>query len=187
MIKKINPLISYVLRITQKCDFEKSYDEVYSKIEDFLKNIKDEDILFPLVCWIDEMILSGCWEGKNQWINNMLQVKYFNINNGGELFYEKLEDAKEKFYYVLMLKLGFRGKYFDNEKEIKKIIEKYLKKYKIEKLFPFAYNKKPSKYKKFISNIYNYKTVVILIIIVAVIYGLYYFNLELLLKSKGLL
>ena len=185
-MKKINRLITYVLRIT-KGDIDVEFNEVYENINKLITPFKDENILFPLVCWIDEIILASKWNSKNQWIDYMLQVKYFHINNGGELFFEKLEEVEEKKYYILMLKLGFKGKYFDNPEIIEKILKKYTPKWDISTLFPFAYTKKPLKKRKFISNIYNYKTVIFLIIIIILIYGVYYFNLEELMKSKGLL
>jgi type IV/VI secretion system ImpK/VasF family protein len=183
-MKHIIPVITYVLKVTEdngKLDFEKVYNDILSLLEPL-----DENELFPVVCWIDERILSSNVSFKNEWLMNLLQKKYFNTNKGGELFYEKMQTSDNKEIYYFMLRLGFRGMYFENEEQIKSLLKQSNKYEKINRLFPFAYTKNPNKNRKFIKYFYNYKTIFFLLLILAVVFSLFYFNLELLVKSKGL-
>ncbi|GAB6074650.1 DotU family type IV/VI secretion system protein [Nautilia lithotrophica] len=184
-MKQIVPIIAYVMKITENGD-GLEFEKVYNDILYLLKPLKKDDELFPVVCWIDEKILSSEVSFKNEWLANLLQKKFFHTNKGGELFYEKMKSAENKEVYYFMLKLGFKGMYFENKEMIDKLLKKHYKNDKPDILFPFGYLKKPSKNRKFIKYIYNYKTIIFLILITIVVFSLFYFNLELLIKSKGL-
>lgn len=92
--------------------------EQYSERDTYL-------ILFPIVAQIDEHIL-------NHFISKMqsgwpsLQRELFQIDNGGEVFYEILDDILRKpqtsqfifEVYYFCLHYGFRGRYQDNPVKI---------------------------------------------------------------------
>lgn len=71
---------------------------------------------FAVFAWIDETILSSNWEGKNRWLGEQLQRRYFQTSDAGKLFFERLNtigphqiEVREVFY--LCLAMGFTGQY----------------------------------------------------------------------------
>ncbi|MCB2147276.1 MAG: DotU family type IV/VI secretion system protein [Deltaproteobacteria bacterium] len=71
---------------------------------------------FAVFAWIDETILSSHWEGKNRWLGEQLQRRYYNTADAGKLFFERLNtigphqlDVREIYY--LCLAMGFTGQY----------------------------------------------------------------------------
>ena len=71
---------------------------------------------FAVFAWIDEAILSSSWEGKNRWLGEQLQRRYFQTSDAGKLFFERLNtigphqiDVREVYY--LCLAMGFAGQY----------------------------------------------------------------------------
>ncbi|MFO7713038.1 DotU family type IV/VI secretion system protein [Desulfosarcina sp.] len=71
---------------------------------------------FAVFAWIDETILSSAWAGKNRWLGEQLQRRYFNTADAGKLFFERLNtigphqlDVREIYY--LCLAMGFTGQY----------------------------------------------------------------------------
>jgi type VI secretion system protein ImpK len=80
---------------------------------------------FALAAFVDETVLSNNFNLKEEWEKYPLQLEYFNDNQAGNKFFEKLAamikqvdvtaDAVE-IYYVCML-LGFKGRYAVYEKE----------------------------------------------------------------------
>jgi type VI secretion system protein ImpK len=81
---------------------------------------------FPVLSWVDEMILNSAWPHRAQW--HHLMLTYYNTNNAGEEFFRRLEnlpsqatDIREIYY--LCLGLGFEGKYAfgDSRHELKEL------------------------------------------------------------------
>lgn len=77
---------------------------------------------YVLCALIDEIVLSSKWEMKSQWMNQPLQMAYFQDFTAGEQFYRRLDalrgakgdreiDLLE--VYAQCLAVGFRGKYAD--------------------------------------------------------------------------
>jgi type VI secretion system protein ImpK len=71
---------------------------------------------FAVFAWIDETILSSDWEGKNRWLGEQLQRRYYNTADAGQVFFEHLNaigphqlDVREIYY--LCLAMGFTGQY----------------------------------------------------------------------------
>ena len=71
---------------------------------------------FAIFAWIDEAILSSSWQEKGKWQSEQLQRTYYQTTDGGELFFDKLnqltpqqEQVREVYY--LCLSLGFSGRY----------------------------------------------------------------------------
>lgn len=77
-----------------------------------------EDIRYALVALADEVVLNKSDALRDFWVPRMLQLRYFNENVAGEMFFERLEALRRdpsrvdalKVYYLCLL-FGFRGKY----------------------------------------------------------------------------
>ena len=71
---------------------------------------------FAVFAWVDEAILSSTWEGKNRWLGEQLQFRYYQTSDAGKLFFERLNtlgphqiDVREVYY--ICLAMGFSGQY----------------------------------------------------------------------------
>ncbi|MBC2713423.1 MAG: DotU family type IV/VI secretion system protein [Desulfosarcina sp.] len=71
---------------------------------------------FAVFAWVDESILSSTWEGKNRWLGEQLQRRYYQTSDAGKLFFERLNtigphqiDVREVYY--ICLSMGFTGQY----------------------------------------------------------------------------
>jgi len=85
-----------------------------------LDGIKFYEALFPIVAWIDEVILNSQNKDKKLWRRELLQKRFFNTSNAGYEFFDKLEnlpyDAYEmRFLYLYCIFLDFKGKYYKVE------------------------------------------------------------------------
>jgi type VI secretion system protein ImpK len=76
------------------------------------------DAKFALAAFADEVIFHSTWPGKTQWLQNPLQLQYFQTNNAGDGFFAKLDElygqrqrAHVAQIFFLCLALGFQGKY----------------------------------------------------------------------------
>jgi len=116
-----------------------------------------ESAKYPVIAFVDELLLCCPWSEKAVWKNNTLQRKYFNTTNAGADFYSNLNklnkfgpDRDIREVYALCLGLGFRGKYYKGEdrkeyEEIKAFNLSLLLPDEANKniddstLFPFAY------------------------------------------------
>jgi len=71
---------------------------------------------FAVFAWIDEAILSSNWDEKSKWQGEQLQRTYYQTTDGGELFFDKLnqltpQQGQVREVYYLCLALGFTGRY----------------------------------------------------------------------------
>jgi type VI secretion system protein ImpK len=74
---------------------------------------------FPLVAFIDEVILSSDWEHREQWRDRPLQLDVFGERTAGRRFFKRLEELRREGsvrhelleVYHLCLTLGFAGAY----------------------------------------------------------------------------
>lgn len=71
---------------------------------------------FAVFVWIDETILSSNWQERDKWQSEQLQRTFYQTTDGGELFFDKLnqlgphqDQVREVFY--ICLTLGFAGRY----------------------------------------------------------------------------
>jgi type VI secretion system protein ImpK len=74
------------------------------------------EALFAVVAWADEVLLATPWAGAGEWARHLLQRRYFNVANGGDAFFKRLESmapqqlqVREVYFYCLSL--GFAGRY----------------------------------------------------------------------------
>ncbi len=104
------------------------YEQVRSNMQRIISNSEryleqgrftheDYDLArFAVFAWVDEVILSSQWSGRQQWMREQLQRQYYKTADAGELFFDRLNsvgphqrDVREVYY--LCLALGFSGQY----------------------------------------------------------------------------
>lgn len=78
---------------------------------------------FAVFAWIDETIMGSSWGGKNQWLGEQLQRRYFQTSDAGEFFFQRLntigphQNHVREVYYIC-LALGFTGQYHNQGDEM---------------------------------------------------------------------
>ncbi|MFZ1984009.1 MAG: DotU family type IV/VI secretion system protein [Desulfatitalea sp.] len=107
-------------------DFESVKDDIDLLLEKSLKckaaaHISDGDYNYARlsVCvWIDEALMNSRWTHILNWQKNKLQRRYYNITDGGQEFFNRLDklghedrDIREVAYYCLTL--GLAGRYVE--------------------------------------------------------------------------
>jgi len=112
-----------------------SYDKVRANIqrliaqsESCIENEKvsreDFDLArFAVLAWVDEAIMSSSWDGRTHWQREKLQRLYYQTEDAGEIFFDRLNtiglqkrEVREVFY--MCLALGFTGQYCNAGDEI---------------------------------------------------------------------
>jgi type VI secretion system protein ImpK len=77
------------------------------------------EVKFPLVAFIDEVILGSSWEHRESWRDRPLQLDLFGERTAGQRFFKRLEELRREGsarreileIYHLCLTLGFAGSY----------------------------------------------------------------------------
>lgn len=77
------------------------------------------EVAFPLVAFIDEVILGSDWEHRESWRDRPLQLDLFGERTAGQRFFKRLEELRREGssrreileIYHLCLTLGFAGAY----------------------------------------------------------------------------
>jgi type VI secretion system protein ImpK len=76
------------------------------------------DVKYALAAFADEVIYHSTWPGRTQWLNNPLQLQFFQENTAGDGFFERLDNLHATRgrdhvtqIYFLCLSLGFQGKF----------------------------------------------------------------------------
>lgn len=79
-----------------------------------------QDALYGMVALLDETFLAFSWVGKNRWERNLMEKQLFHTQVAGELVFSKIDDLLNAndpvrndvaTIYMLVLSLGFKGKY----------------------------------------------------------------------------
>ncbi len=78
-----------------------------------------QEVVFPLVAFIDEVILGSDWEHRERWRDHPLQLDLFGERTAGQRFFKRLEELRREGsarrdileIYHLCLTLGFAGSY----------------------------------------------------------------------------
>ena len=112
---------------TQSGDFDLVYAETRKLFENFeeecrRRNIPAEEVntaKYGLAAFLDETVLNSRWPYRDKWADNPLQLEYFGTYLAGEIFFDKLEEIRQRAegkpdlleIYYLSLLLGFKGKY----------------------------------------------------------------------------
>ncbi|GIW70586.1 MAG: hypothetical protein KatS3mg102_0128 [Planctomycetota bacterium] len=111
--------------VTLRHELRGRLDQLKTRLAERLTERESYLVLFPLVIFIDETVHKRFLAGSDvQW--PPLQKELFQIDNGGEAFYEVLDDLLRKpdtfpfvyEIYYLCLSDGFRGRYHDNPSKI---------------------------------------------------------------------
>ena len=85
---------------------------------------QNRDAQYIMVALADDIFLTLNWPGAKQWGKSLLEGQLFQTQISGELFYKKLEVLLEAndpvrsdlaLIYLMVLSLGFRGKYRDED------------------------------------------------------------------------
>lgn len=121
---KIFTYVAYLMRTSSpppieqvKADIERLILESEADFEKGGFERENYDLArFAVYAWVDEMIMSSNWPGKDAWLKSTLQRTYFQTASAGDLFFERLnalgphqQDVREVYY--LCLSMGFMGKY----------------------------------------------------------------------------
>lgn len=89
-----------------------------------------QDALYAMVAYADEVFLNISWAGQKQWENNLLESRFFQTQIAGELLFRKIEDlistndpmrADLAIIYLLILGLGFKGKFRDEDENYEQL------------------------------------------------------------------
>jgi type VI secretion system protein ImpK len=87
---------------------------------------------FALTAFIDEAIARSDWHGRQEWGTRPLALEYFQTNNAGDEFFDRLEELRRRpdvktgllEVYYTCLTLGFEGKYaLADPRELRDLIE----------------------------------------------------------------
>ena len=120
-------VFNILLYFKENIDFDITELEAYidKKITDF-KNLKFENLDFIklLIFYIDEKVLNILNTNYSKW--PLLQVKYFDTNIGGQLFFEIIYSNKDfdvQKLALILLKLGFKGRFFGDKDRILEYIQ----------------------------------------------------------------
>jgi type VI secretion system protein ImpK len=84
-----------------------------------------DDAKYALIAFVDELIITSDWQGREDWIANPLQMELYHRFDAGEVFFNKIEEfqiqpQKNKEVievYFICIGLGFKGKYALDSKE----------------------------------------------------------------------
>jgi type VI secretion system protein ImpK len=76
-------------------------------------------VKYALAAFVDEMVLSSGWPGREEWADEPLQLLFFDTSLAGAGFFDRLDELRARDgtspevleVYYLCLALGFRGKY----------------------------------------------------------------------------
>ena len=133
----VDPVFLLVLDFLARMDREEDLVPVavQDRIQDELRMVRTklgdgqraDLILYALVCWIDEMMIFGKWEGSTWWDDNKLEWEWFAMAERHSEFYERASKATEhesmdplEVYYLAVI-LGFRGMYANPAESIEKM------------------------------------------------------------------
>ncbi len=124
-------LIVYVVSTVKEIkrsqpDFERVKSDVDLLLEKSEKckaaaHISEEDYNYArlsICVWIDEALMNSQWAHVSEWQKQKLQRRYYNITDGGQEFFDRLDklghedrDVREVAYYCLTL--GLAGRYVE--------------------------------------------------------------------------
>lgn len=193
-------LLSYTLYLTSR-EEEFSFDEISENYKKLISRSQElaeknnftdwKEYFFPIAAFIYEQILCSNLKDKSKWVKNKLQKTFFNTDQAGEEFFQKLENIPDeqkdlRILYELCLALGFKGKYYDSITEGKLEDIKYSNLKKLtsnpnlslpQSLFTSSYEKNTARQKRNFTpwKGNSWKTWIIIILPLIILIGLYLF------------
>lgn len=126
-----------LVEAARQCSKERGYDQY-----------RFEQALFAVIVWIDEAILCSNLPLIRDWPNLLLQMHFFNTNNGGDEFYERLgkldlQDSQLIEVFAYCFSFGFHGRLYADTTQLEKHRDElYSRLYSTvpaKKLFPASY------------------------------------------------
>jgi type VI secretion system protein ImpK len=89
------------------------------------------EVKYALAAFSDEVIYHSSWPGRTQWLSNPLQLQFFQENNAGVGFFDKLDSLHAQHgrdhvtqIYFLCLALGFQGRWrIEGQDQLGAVIE----------------------------------------------------------------
>jgi type VI secretion system protein ImpK len=72
---------------------------------------------YALACWVDDLLISTQWSGREWWESNSLEFAFFNTHDRATQFFAKAKEAAQSTQrdalevHYLCVVLGFRGLY----------------------------------------------------------------------------
>jgi type VI secretion system protein ImpK len=128
-------IIAYVAYFSRRSgEHQPPFDQIQSDILRLLSesqtlmnqgNFTQEDYdlaRFAVIAWVDETIMNSGWNQREQWKMELLQRRYYQMYDAGEVFFERLNqlgphqrDVRETYY--LCLAMGFKGQYCHDGEE----------------------------------------------------------------------
>ena len=117
--------------VKARSEIREQFDRLRITLLEYMSEQECYQVLFPLVVHFDELVrVKFLKEKQLSW--PQLQKELFEVDNGGELFYDNLASILRKpqtsqFIYEVnyfCLKHGFQGKYVDDPVQIKKNMDK---------------------------------------------------------------
>ncbi len=126
--KAVDPIFEYVLALLDRIEHQEnpSPEQTQSFIRGTLLSRADQQLgqseewrlaRYALVCWIDEMLTIAPWQGRDWWVNNVLEYSLFQTADRALFFFTRAKeavgsttgDALEVYYLCVIL--GYRGLY----------------------------------------------------------------------------
>ncbi|MBU1341554.1 MAG: DotU family type IV/VI secretion system protein [Proteobacteria bacterium] len=127
--------------IAARSKIREEFDHLRVTLLAYLSEQECYQVLFPLVVYFDEQVQTIFFKEKQiSW--PLLQKELYEVDNGGELFYNILDSILRKpqtseFIFEVnyfCLKHGFQGKYVDDPIRIKKYMDKLKDKISIQQM-----------------------------------------------------
>ena len=89
-----------------------------------------DDARFALVVWADELLLKTPWPGRDAWAHDLLQMRLYRTNRGGDEFYDRLarlrpDHGEARLVYFLCLVFGFEGQLVGAEPERRALLQQH--------------------------------------------------------------
>lgn len=89
------------------------------------------EVKYALAAFADEVIYHSSWPGRTQWLSNPLQLQFFQENNAGVGFFDKLDGLHAQHgrdhvtqIFFLCLALGFQGRWrIEGQDQLGAVIE----------------------------------------------------------------
>ncbi len=103
-------------------------------------------VLYVMVAYADDVLLSFPWTGRAEWVRNPLETRMFGSQRAGEMIFRTISSNFEQVdfgrrelavAYLAALSLGFQGRYRGSE-EAPQVLADYRR-----KLFVIAYGREP--------------------------------------------
>ncbi|MDH5231927.1 MAG: DotU family type IV/VI secretion system protein [Gammaproteobacteria bacterium] len=122
-------IFAYVITMKRTCpNVQPSFAEVRGQVLEMLEQsiaiIRDQgidprdydDARFAVVAWVDETLLGIPWIHKEEWQRSLLQYELYNSAQGGEEFFDRLNQLSQnqnavREVYLICLSLGFTGRF----------------------------------------------------------------------------